>query len=106
MNQTQALLEKARNDKELMETELEDAAGGATQNRYDPQRCGNTTRTSYECVGFLTMTWCDHYRQKYIPPAGIGPGGPVGAGSGERYRHVCVMGRYDYEGDMAGKPVE
>ena len=138
MNQMQAFIEKAKNDKELMakldalgaagagmdkvvalatengfsitaedyrqaveqagtqkkgelkEEDLEAAAGGGTQNRYDPQRCGNTTRTSYECVGFLKMTWCDHLSE-------------VETTKWHR-RYTCAMGCFDYIGDIEGMP--
>ena len=81
----------------LAEEDLEAASGGATQNRYDPQRCGKYTRVEYECVGFLAMSWCDHYRKESLAPVGAGL-------DGERYLHICVMGRYDYGGDRFGAP--
>ena len=143
MEQMKALLEKARNDKELMakldalgasgaeadkiialaveygfsitaedyrqaakttcpqkkgelkEEDLEAAAGGGTQNRYDPQRCGNTKRVSYECVGFLEMCWCDHYRKVDLLPGHL-----VAC-----INHICVMGCYDYIGDNHGEAI-
>jgi len=113
MNQMQALLEKAKNDKELMakmdalgaagagadkivalaaeygfsiteedcrqaaarscpqksgelaEEDLEAVAGG-TQNRYDPTKCRQYKEASYDCVGFLSLVWCDHYRRNFV----------------------------------------
>ena len=87
----------AQKSGELMEEDLEAAAGGGTQNRYDPQRCGNTTRTSYECVGLFLMTWCDHYREKELTSAGAGP-------AGRRWHYTCAMGSYDYIGHHDGEP--
>ena len=37
---------------ELKEEDLEAAAGGATQNRYNPDVCGKYTKVEWECVGF------------------------------------------------------
>ena len=78
---------------ELHETELEKVAGGSpTANRYDPQRCGSTNRTIYECVGFIRAVYCDHYRVESF-------------NHGEYYRFTCRMGRYDYYGDWEGNPL-
>ncbi|MCL2010655.1 MAG: hypothetical protein FWG71_08975 [Synergistaceae bacterium] len=51
---------------ELQETELEGASGGATQNRYDPAKCRQYKEASYDCVGFLQLVWCDHYRKNFV----------------------------------------
>ena len=72
-----------RKSGELAEEDLEAAAGGATQNRYDPAICGKYTKAHYNCVGFLTWNWCDHYVQKTLK-SGI-------------CRYKCNMGYYDYE---------
>ena len=85
------------NEQKLHETELDAVAGGgATQNRYDPQRCSNTKQVAYECVGFLANTWCDHYRERKISGTHY---------TNDVYRYTCVMGCYDYNGDHYGKPV-
>ena len=83
---------------ELKEEDLEAVAGGATQNRYDPEICSKYTAVHYNCVGFLAWNWCDHYRREYLPPVSSGP-------SAERYQYTCVMGRYDYKGNLDAKPV-
>ena len=82
---------------ELHEEELEAAAGGATQNRWNPEVCGKYTRVEYECVGFLKATWCDHYREEYLYRSSVGR-------LPERYRFTCAMGRYNYEGNPHGNP--
>ena len=75
---------------ELDEAELDNIAGGAgTQNRYNPNSCPRAGEALYECVGFLRIVWCDHYRME-----------KVGAG---RWRHWCAMGGYDYVGTELGK---
>ena len=79
---------------ELTEAELDAVAGGATQNRYNPDVCGKYTKVEYECVGFLARCWCDHHR-----------GNLTTERVGQYYRYTCAMGRYDYIGDMTGDPV-
>ena len=76
---------------ELAEEDLATAAGGATQNRYDPVRCGQATRTIYECVGFIRSVYCDHYWIRSEP-------------SSPFYTHICKMGRFEYKGDHEGTP--
>ena len=68
---------------ELKEEDLEAAAGGFTQNRYDPDVCGQYYKVGYNCVGFLGGCWCDHYAQKTIRSG--------------HCRYKCAMGYYDYE---------
>ena len=76
---------------ELAEEDLEAAAGGGpTQNRYDPERCSDLTQAAYECVGFLKLTWCDHFRETEIKKW--------------HFRYACAMGCFDYIGDIDGKP--
>ena len=87
----------ARKSGELNEEDLEAAAGGGTQNRWNPEVCNNYSRTHYNCVGFLTWSWCDHYRRKELPPERYKPS--------DYYQHTCVMGRYDYKGDSLGDPI-
>ncbi|MCL2111979.1 MAG: hypothetical protein FWH32_07025 [Clostridiales bacterium] len=84
----------------LAEEDLEAAAGGSkwTENRYNPDVCGKYTRVEYECVGFLTKCWCDHYRYEFLSAT-------PGRFNGRRYHYTCVMGRYSYVGDSFGKPV-
>ena len=41
----------ARKAEELNEEDLEAVAGGATQNRYNPDVCGKYTKVEWECVG-------------------------------------------------------
>jgi len=77
-----------RKSGELVEEDLDSVAGGATQNRWDPEVCNKYTRTHYYCVGFFSATWCDHYSAK--------------SQSHGKYRHVCSMGRFDYVGTMDG----
>ena len=72
---------------ELAEEELEVVAGGGTQNRYDPKVCCNYTKVEYRCVGFLAMTYCDHYRIHYRRHA---------IDHLVADRHICQMGIYDY----------
>jgi len=94
-----------KKDIELKEEELEAAAGGGTQNRWNPDVCGNYTKVEYECVGFLKMCWCDHYREVYLTTIRSEAGGPMGAGEVKHYQYTCVMGRYNYKGNGRGEPV-
>ena len=48
---------------ELAEEDLEAAAGGATTNRYDPKVCSQYNDVHFNCVGFMELNWCDHYRR-------------------------------------------
>ena len=96
MSENNEFTEKAKNDNELMEENLENVAGGgATENRYVQNRCMNSWRTMLECVGYLAMIWCDHYRRtetgESIP-------------RGKIYRHKCAMGAWDYLGMKDGDP--
>jgi|GEM_PF-1705890 len=75
---------------EVNELELEAAAGGLTENRYNPDVCGKFTKVQYECVGLLKLVNCDHYREAALVTEG-------------RYRFTCAMGRYDYIGYSDGK---
>ncbi|MCL2003099.1 MAG: hypothetical protein FWG72_03720 [Oscillospiraceae bacterium] len=52
-----------RKTDELTETELDAVAGGATTNRYNPAECSKHNDVHYNCVGFLSGNWCDHYRR-------------------------------------------
>ncbi|MCL2010651.1 MAG: hypothetical protein FWG71_08955 [Synergistaceae bacterium] len=54
---------KAPKTGELKEEDLEAAAGGATTNRYDPAECSKHNDVHLNCVGFLELNWCDHYRR-------------------------------------------
>ncbi|MCL2010654.1 MAG: Nif11-like leader peptide family natural product precursor [Synergistaceae bacterium] len=82
-----------RQSGELKEEELEAVAGGSpTQNRWDPVRCGQATRTIYECVGFIKSVYCDHYRVVVLAPP--------------TYQHSCAMGRFDYKGYHDGEPTK
>ena len=78
---------------ELKEEDLEAVAGGSpTQNRWDPVRCGQATRTIYECVGFIKSVYCDHYKVVVLAPP--------------TYQHTCMMGRFDYKGFHDGEPTK
>ena len=86
--------EKVNTDGVIAEEDLEAAAGGATQNRYNPDVCGKYTKVEYECVGFLKKIRCDHYKEESLNLIRT------------RYHYTCVMGRYDYIGDGHGDPRE
>ena len=81
---------------EINEEDLENVAGGGSQttNRFDPKVCPNLTRTRYECVGFLQMNYCDHYRKIPITKCKVSP----------IFRHECVMGAFNYTGLKHGTP--
>jgi len=87
---------------ELTEEELEDVAGGApSENRYDPKTCKNMTRTKYNCVGFLTLCWCDHYRQDETLRTKIGKNWY------SRYFHSCTKNAFPrYYGNASGDKIE
>ena len=86
---------------ELREDELEAVAGGGpTQNRYDSKSCKNMTRTKYNCVGFLSACWCDHYRRDYIEGSQKGH-----ASATKRFWHSCTKEAYPkYKADCDGHP--
>jgi len=70
---------------ELKEEDLEAAAGGGTQNRYDPNECVKFKEVQYRCVGFLGMCLCDHYEKNEV--------------KGEPWicLHTCAMGCFSYK---------
>ena len=74
--------DEVKKNTELKETELEGAAGGATQNRYDPQVCGGYNKAGDNCLGFWNMVNCDHYRITRV--------------QNNDHRVSCAMGYYDY----------
>ena len=80
-----------KQNNELHEEDLEAAAGGATQNRWNPEVCGKYAKVEYDCVGFQEFTWCDHYREKNLSPANT-------HAAEQRWQYSCVMGCYDYVG--------
>ena len=71
---------------ELHEEELEAAAGGATQNRYDPNECAKFHEVQYRCVGFLGMCLCDHYQAKEVEHGIV--------------THTCAMGCFSYKASL------
>ena len=48
---------------ELTEEELLAVTGGATKNRFDKAECSKHSDVHFNCVGFMSLTWCDHYRK-------------------------------------------
>ena len=72
---------------ELAEEDLEAAAGGWTENRYDPAICSQYKLAHYNCVGFFKSVNCDHYREE----TGTGRGGIV-----KSWFKTCQMGYYSY----------
>jgi len=88
-----------KNTTELNGDELDAITGGGwpTQNRYDPKTCKNMTRTKYNCVGFLEMCYCDHFRYDR-------------AASNSAFKlfwYWCEMNAYPkYKGDADGTPVK
>ena len=85
-------------NKMLDEEKLEDVSGGYSQNRYDPNVCPTLNRTRYECVGFFSSNWCDHYRQVFLRVIE----GTPGISTIDIYHHKCAMGAFDYEGELSG----
>ena len=86
---------------ELGEEDLENVAGGGpTQNRYDPKVCPRLKQTRYECVGFMHWVWCDHYRMIETDRT-IKDGYEVK----KLFVHKCVMGGFNYYGDIMGNPM-
>ena len=83
---------------ELAEEDLEAVAGGAwpTANRYDSS-CKNMKTTKYNCVGFLSKVWCDHYSMTQI--------GKKETMIVLRYWHRCAMNGFpEYRGNYHGTP--
>jgi len=92
--------ENTADSAELKEDELETVAGGGSQNRYDPKSCKNMYRTKYNCVGFLSACWCDHYRKECILDPKKGKYSMT-----KRYWHSCTMNAFSkYKGDSDGRP--
>jgi len=57
-------LAKARKSAELAEEELEAVTGGLwTEDRHDPEVCGQYDDTHYWCVGFLGLFHCCWYHE-------------------------------------------
>jgi len=79
----QQALEQAAVQKsgELAEEDLDAVAGGATENRWDPNRCNQHTEVAYDCRGLLGWVRCDHFHISK-------------AEGGQRVK--CAMGRFDY----------
>jgi len=91
--------ENTADSAELKENELETVAGGVrpTHNRYDPKTCKNMTRTKYNCVGFLAIIQCDHYRCEIASKPEDAPN--------FRFWHSCTMNAFPkYKGDSYGHP--
>ena len=79
----------------ISEEQLENVAGGASKNRYDPQKCRGLTRIR---KGFcnVTLCWCDHYRRKHD---GL-------TRKHDKYIHQCAMLAFpEYVGDSEGNPL-
>jgi hypothetical protein len=84
--------------RELSEKDLDAVAGGWSQNRYDPNVCkASLGRTRYECVGYLSSCWCDHYSMDGLSKRCPYTNAPI-------FRHKCAMGAFDYEGYVEGYP--
>ena len=82
---------------ELSEDQLDNVAGGATQNRYNSSRCWGAKKVIYECVGFLKAVHCDHYV--------CVPTGKTRFQSNYHHKiyvHKCNMGCFDYEAFVDG----
>jgi len=85
---------------ELAEEDLEAVAGGWSQNRYD-STCKNMTRTKYNCVGFVGLCYCDHYRQE-----DIGQKRHPNNAIYRIYRHICKKEAFPiYVGWNDGQPL-
>ena len=88
---------------ELKEEDLENVAGGRiTQNRYNKDICSCYTEPHYYCVGFLSSSWCDHFRREFIRRRTISEGDIIHV----LFREYCVMGFFDNQEwrlDLASK---
>ena len=82
---------------ELSEDQLDNVAGGATQNRFDSSRCWGAKKVIYECVGFLKAVHCDHY-------VCVPTGKTIFLNNYHQkiYVHKCNMGCFDYEARVNG----
>ena len=76
-----------RKTEELREEDLAPVSGGATQNRYDANKCSKNKAVAYDCVGLLSAVWCDHYRRDFQREEGYMT----------VHWHRCMMGCFDYE---------
>jgi len=83
------LSKKYASNGELNEDELEQVAGGwPTENRHYKDVCSQYKEAHYNCVGFLSIVNCDHYRKIELKSL---PGSKK-----DRYNIKCVMGYFDY----------
>ena len=84
------------------EEELENVAGGgATENRWNPEKCMSHGRTQHNCVGLFNLVWCDHYRRESSSKTKV----DKSTGSVTYYyRHICMMGAFNYIGTISGEP--
>ena len=93
-------MENENNVTNVTENDLEQVVGGgATENRYDPNVCPTLKRTRYECVGFLSGCWCDHY-SKLESFKMEHNGKKVSI-----FIHTCARGCFNYTGLENGEPV-
>jgi hypothetical protein len=95
-------MEEIKQSAELTEAQLDGVAGGATQNRWNPDECRKYGRTAYNCVGFLAGCWCDYYSKDFLRYGHISS--TQRHTLKEVYRHKCAMGAFNYEGDGGGTP--
>jgi len=93
MNQMQTHIEKAKNDKtltaqsgELNEKDLAAAAGGWTQNKYNPKRCKGLTERLDSCRAAFLEGDCDHLNRVLA--------GSSNGVAGNKYNVSCNMGAF------------
>ena len=84
--QARKVAEQPAESGELSESDLDFVAGGATQNRYDPQICSQYQEAHYNCVGFFSSCWCDHFSKDKIRHG--------------CWREKCAMGYFSYIVDI------
>ena len=85
--------DEIKRSNELHETDLEAAAGGATVNRYNAEKCGyhKGNRAWKDCEAFFGLSPCDHFRKDKIDD--------------NTYHFVCKMGIFDYQADWGNTNV-
>ena len=89
------------NNKKIHEEQLKEVTGGWSENRYNPAECKSLNKIKDECLGFLFLRWCDHYRQTYIRTDAFRRNPNERETYMKIYKHECAMGAFKaYEGPV------
>jgi len=76
----------------LNESDLASVAGGNMGSRHDYKICSQYDRTHYNCVGFLSLSWCYYFIRE-----------PIEHG---RWNERCIFRYFDNEVDFFDKIIK